>query len=242
MSLQPKDRCTSQGWGQRKLKSVAISAGTMPRNKPHSCFRIALSRQLSKERSPGLNNSMWLKEGREAINVAVPAGFFLKRMWRGSVSHKSQLEQLLVSQLRQRERSTTAWQQWHRPGRWLVVSSGQKELNEHPLNDSCPDVVSLGRREKMIHAWLSCGHALHCCAISLCWQCQFSNSLPSSLYLESLEGDDFLSSFFFFSTSFFACFFPLSIFVMQSSLFLPLSYFFFPLEVVHICLSTQTFQ
>lgn len=76
MSLQPVDRCTYQGWGQRKLKSVAISAGTMPRNKPHSCFRIALSRQLSRDdRSPRLNVSMWLKEGREAINVAVPAGF-----------------------------------------------------------------------------------------------------------------------------------------------------------------------
>lgn len=184
---------------------------------------------------------MWLKEGREAINVAVPAGFFLKWMWRGSVSHKSQLEQLLVSKLRQRERSMTAWQQWHLPGRWLVVSSGQKELNEHPLNDSCPEVVSLGRREKMIHAWLSCGHALHCCAISLCWQCQFSNSLLSSLYLESLEGDDFLSSFFFLVLLFLPVFF-LCLFLLCSLLFFYLFHIFFPLEVVHICLSTQTFQ
>lgn len=227
MSLQPKDRCTSQGWGQRKLKSVAISAGTMPRNKPHSCFRIALSRQLSRGRSPRLNNSMWLKEGREAINVAVPAGFFLKRMWRGSVSHKSQLEQLLVSKLRQRERSTTAWQQWHLPGRSLVVSSDQKELNERPLNDSCPDEVSLGRREKMIHTCLSCAMpfiaVLSPCAGSAssqipCWAAYTWRVLKVMTFYPP----------FFFSTSIFAWFFPLSIFVMQSSLFLPLSHFFLP--------------
>lgn len=68
--LQAMDRCTYHGWGQRKPKSVAVSAGTMPRNKSHSCSRIALFRQLSREeRGPRLKNSMWLKVGREAINV-----------------------------------------------------------------------------------------------------------------------------------------------------------------------------
>lgn len=151
--LQAMDRCTYHGWGQRKLKSAAISAGSMSRNKPHSCLRIALSRQLSREEGgPRLNNGMWLRVGQEAINVAVPAGFFLKWVWRGSVSHKSQWKQLLVSKLRQREGSTTV------PASrdTCTVSSDKKELNEQPLNGSCPDAESLGRREKIIHPWLSC--------------------------------------------------------------------------------------
>lgn len=180
-------------WLGTKEAQVGVSAGTMPRNKPHSCFRIALSRQLSREeRSPGLNNSMWPKEGWEAINVAVPAGF-LKWMWRGS--HKSQLEQLLVSKLRQRERSMTVpdssdtclaghWRWAVTRRSWMSILWMTAVLMQSPWD---------GERK-----WYVPGCPVPCPSLlcSLCWQCQFSNSPLSSLYMESLAGDDFLSSFY----------------------------------------------
>lgn len=170
--------------------------------------------------------------------MAVPAGF-LKWVWRESVSHKSQPEQLLVSKLRQREGSTTVphsgdtclaghcgSQQWQEGAEWA--------FSEWQL--SWCGVLGKERGNNT-HLVVLC-HALHCCALSLCWQCQFSNSLVSSLYMESLEGDDFFSSFFFYLSFFFT----LPFFPMQSSLFLPLIIFFFPLDVLYICLSTQKFQ
>lgn len=155
--------------------------------------------------------------------MAVPAGF-LKWVWRESVSHKSQPEQLLVSKLRQREGSTTVP---HSGDTCLAGHCGSQQWQEGAEWASSEWQLSwcgvLGKeRGNNTHLVVLC-YALHCCALSLCWQCQFSNSLVSSLYMESLEGDDFFSSFFFYLSFFFT----LPFFPMQSSLFLPLIIFFF---------------
>lgn len=217
------DRCTYHGWEQRKLKSVAISAGTMPRNKSHFCFRIALSRQLSREeRDPRLNKSMWLKVGQEAVNV----GYLEASSWNECEEDLCLIKPngsscWWASSGRGRgarlclPAGTPAWQvtgsqQWQEGAEWATSEwqlSWCGVLGKERENNRCLPVLC---------------HALRCCALSLCWQCQFSNSLLSSLFMESLEGDDFLYSFFL---KFFFCLFIFFgfFFLMQSSLFLLLS-------------------
>lgn len=119
---------------------------------------------------------------------------------------------------------TPAWQVT------LAVSSDKKELNEHPLNDSCPSVESLGRREETIHAWWSCAMpfiaVLSPCAGSAssqipCWAAYTWRVLKVMTFSPLFFFYLFFFSYFLFFI--YPCFFPLSFFLMQSSLFLSLS-------------------
>lgn len=119
---------------------------------------------------------------------------------------------------------TPAWQVT------LAVSSDKKELNEHPLNDSCPSVESLGRREETIHAWWSCAMpfiaVLSPCAGSAssqipCWAAYTWRVLKVMTFSPL-----FFSYLFFFFTSYFS-FIPvffLCLFFLCSLLFFYLSH------------------